>query len=75
MDLKKIFGLGKEKVEDEISSAAIEKVIEEIAEKFNIKLPEDKVSKIVKTVTKKVNELDMDKIKPIVEKEIKKFIK
>lgn len=75
MDLKKIFGLGKEKVEDEISAAAIEKVIEEIAEKFNIKLPEDKVSKIVKTVTKKVNELDMDKIKPIVEKEIKKFIK
>lgn len=74
MDLKKLFTKGISSVKENLTEEGIKKIVKEVAEKINVKLSDDKISTIAKTVASKVKNVDLEKVKAIAEKEIKKLI-
>ena len=75
MDLKGLFSKAKKEVASNIAEDKIEDLVKEVANKLNIDLSSDKIQSVIKTVKSKIKDVDLEKVKSLIEKEIKKIAK
>lgn len=75
MDLKGLFKKASSSVTETLAEDKIADLVKEVASKLNIDLSEEKIQSVIKTVKSKVKDIDLEKVKAVIEKEIKKIAK